>query len=54
MERDLIVAWVRAGAPWPSGVTLAERKPPPIKRVTPPATAPGSPAEAAAMVDEFE
>jgi hypothetical protein len=52
-EVELLDAWVRAGAPWPSGVTLTERKPPPIKRVTPPATTPASPAEAAAMVDDI-
>jgi hypothetical protein len=52
-EIELLDAWVRAGAPWPSGVTLTERKPPPIKRVTPPAKAPASPAEAAAMVDDI-
>jgi hypothetical protein len=52
-EVELLDAWVRAGAQWPSGVTLAERKPAPLKRVALPDKAPASPAEAAAMLDDI-
>jgi hypothetical protein len=52
-EVELLDAWVRAGAPWPSGITLTERKPTPIKRVAMPDRAPASPAEAAAMLDDI-
>jgi hypothetical protein len=52
-EVDLLDAWVLAGAPWPSGVTLTERKPAPIKHVALPNKAPASPAEAATMLDDI-
>ena len=52
-EVELLDAWVLAGAPWPSGITLTERKPDPIKRVALPDKAPRSPAEAAAMLDDI-
>ncbi|MDA0765564.1 MAG: DUF1553 domain-containing protein [Verrucomicrobia bacterium] len=52
-EVALLDSWVSAGAPWPKGITLTERKPAPIKRVAMPDKAPASPAEAAAMLDDL-
>lgn len=46
-------AWVLAGAPWPQGITLTERKPEPVKRVPLPSKAPASPKEAAAQLDDI-
>lgn len=50
---ELLEAWVRAGAPWPDGLTLTQRTPPAPKRVALPEKAPATPAEAAAMLDEI-
>jgi len=52
-EVELLEAWIRSGAHWPSGVTLTERKPDPPKRVPMPSKPPASPAEAAAMLDDI-
>ncbi len=52
-EVAILDAWVKAGAPWPEGVTLTEKKPDPIKRVSLPDKAPESPSEAAAMIDDI-
>jgi hypothetical protein len=52
-EVALLDDWVRGGAKWPQGVTLTERKPEQVKRVAMPDKVPGSPAEAAAMVDDI-
>lgn len=52
-EVAVLTAWVKAGAPWPEGVTLTEKKPAPIKRVSLPTKTPESPAEAAAMTDDI-
>jgi hypothetical protein len=50
-EVGLLDAWVDAGASWPPGLTLQERKPTSAARVAMPDKAPGSAAEAAAMLD---
>ena len=50
---SLLDDWVRNGASWPKGLTLTERKPEPVRRVTMPTTVPASPAEAAAMIDDI-
>ena len=52
-EVALLDAWVEAGAEWPEGVTLTERKPVALKRVALPKKAPGSATEAAAMLDDL-
>lgn len=52
-EVALLDAWVQAGAPWPKGVTLVERKPKKPKRVAMPEKAPNSNLEAAAMLDNI-
>ena len=52
-EVGLLDAWVRAGAPWPEGVVLTQRTPPPLKRVALPDKVPASPVEAAAMLDDI-
>lgn len=52
-EVALLDAWVKAGAKWPEGVTLTERKPEKPKRVAMPAKAPASDIEAAAMLDDI-
>ncbi|MFM7180739.1 MAG: DUF1553 domain-containing protein [Verrucomicrobiales bacterium] len=52
-EVKLLEEWVRAGAYWPSGVILTERKPEPPKRVSIPAKPPASAAEAAAILDDI-
>jgi hypothetical protein len=46
-------AWVKAGADWPKGITLTERKPAAPKRVAMPNKAPDSAKEAAAMLDDI-
>ncbi|MEX1047934.1 MAG: DUF1553 domain-containing protein [Akkermansiaceae bacterium] len=53
VEVAMLNAWVKAGAKWPEGVTLTERKPDPVKRVSLPETAPATPVEAAAMIDDI-
>lgn len=53
MEVAKLNAWVKAGAKWPEGVTLTERKPDPVKRVALPDKPPATPAEAAAMIDDI-
>jgi hypothetical protein len=53
MEVAKLDAWIKAGATWPEGVTLTERKPDPVKRVTLPEKSPATPAEAAAMIDDI-
>ncbi|YCM44550.1 DUF1553 domain-containing protein [Verrucomicrobiaceae bacterium 227] len=52
-EVALLDAWVEAGANWPEGVTLTERKPEAPQRVTMPPKAPTSNNEAAAMLDDI-
>lgn len=52
-EVAILDAWVTAGAPWPKGVTLVERKPEKPKRVAMPEKAPGSEHEAAALLDDI-
>ncbi|MDA7881068.1 PSD1 and planctomycete cytochrome C domain-containing protein [Akkermansiaceae bacterium] len=54
-HEDLVLldAWVKAGAHWPKGVTLTERKPVKPKRVAMPTKAPESNSEAAAMLDDL-
>ncbi len=52
-EVELLDAWVRAGAPWPSGVKLTQRTPPALKRVPLPNKPPTSPTAAAAMLDDI-
>lgn len=52
-EVALLDAWVEAGADWPEGVTLTERKPVAPKRVAMPTKAPASNTEAAAMLDDI-
>ena len=52
-EVAILDAWVEAGAPWPEGITLTERKPPEPKRVALPKNAPKNELEAAAMVDDI-
>jgi hypothetical protein len=52
-EIALLDAWVEAGADWPEGVTLTERKPKAPKRVALPKKVPASNAEAAAMLDDL-
>lgn len=52
-EVALLDAWVEAGAEWPEGVTLTERKPVALKRIALPKKAPGSATEAAAMLDDL-
>ena len=50
---ELLDAWVRDGAPWPSGVKLTQRSPQPLKRVALPDKPPTSPTAAAAMLDDL-
>jgi hypothetical protein len=50
-EVELLDEWVKTGATWPSGITLTERKPTPVKRVALPDKAPASATEAATMLD---
>ena len=52
-QADLLEAWIKAGAKWPKGVTLKERKPKAPKRVAMPKKAPKSNLEAAAMLDDI-
>lgn len=52
-EVALLDAWVEAGAPWPKGVILVERKPEKPKRVAMPEKAPKSNLEAASMLDDI-
>ena len=52
-DAAILDAWVEAGAEWPKGVTLTERKPEKPKRVAMPTKAPGSNAEAASMLDDL-
>ena len=52
-EVALLDAWVKAGAKWPKGLTLKERKPVAPKRVAMPKKAPTSNIEAAAMLDDL-
>ena len=52
-EVALLDAWVEAGADWPEGITLTERKPVVPTRVTMPKKTPGSTTEAAVMLDEL-
>ncbi len=52
-EVAILDEWVKAGAVWPDGITLTERKPPPIMRVSIPEKAPESSAEAAAILDDI-
>ena len=52
-EVAILDAWVKAGAPWPKGATLTEKKPEPIKRVSLPEKPPESLSEAAEMVDDI-
>jgi len=52
-DLKLLDAWVKAGAKWPKGVTLTERKPPKPKRVAMPSKAPDSVHEAAEMLDDL-
>jgi mono/diheme cytochrome c family protein len=52
-EVALLDAWVKAGAKWPEGLTLTERKPIAPRRVAMPAKAPTSNTEAAAMLDDL-
>ena len=52
-QLELLTAWVKAGAQWPEGVTLTEKKPEQIKRVELPEKAPANPREAAAMLDDI-
>ena len=52
-ELELLIAWVRAGAHWPKGVTLTEKKPDPVKRVSLPTKPPANLLEAASMLDDI-
>ena len=54
-HEDLVLLneWVKAGAKWPKGVTLTERKPVKPKRVAMPTKAPESNFEAAEMLDDL-
>ena len=52
-EVALLDEWVKAGAPWPEGVTLIEQKPEPIKRVPIPDRIPVSAADAASIIDDI-
>ncbi|MFK7909894.1 MAG: DUF1549 domain-containing protein, partial [Akkermansiaceae bacterium] len=52
-EVALLDAWVKAGAKWPKGVTLTERKPEKPKRVAMPKKAPANNIEAAAFLDDI-
>lgn len=52
-EVAMLDAWVEAGAEWPEGVTLTERKPEMPKRVAMPTTIPSSNSEAAVMLDDL-
>ena len=54
-HEDLVLLdeWVKAGAQWPKGVTLTERKPAKPKRVAMPTKAPESNFEAAEMLDDL-
>lgn len=52
-EVALLDAWVKAGAPWPEGVVLTEKKPEPIKRVSIPDRIPESAADAATILDDI-
>ncbi|MFK7851719.1 MAG: DUF1549 domain-containing protein [Akkermansiaceae bacterium] len=45
-------AWIKSGAKWPSGLTLKEKKPEPIKRVPIPNRIPKSAEDAAGIIDE--
>ena len=52
-EVTLLDAWVKAGAKWPQGITLTEKKPVKPKRVAMPKKAPTSNIEAAAFLDDI-
>ena len=52
-EVAILDAWVEAGAEWPEGVTLTERKPKMPKRVPMPTRIPSSNSEAAVMLDDL-
>ena len=52
-EVALLDAWVKAGADWPEGVTLTERKPVAPKRVAMPKNPPSSIKQAALMLDDI-
>ena len=52
-EVTILDAWVEAGAEWPEGVTLTERKPEMPKRVAMPTRIPSSNSEAAVMLDDL-
>lgn len=52
-EVAMLDAWVKAGAPWPKGVTLIEQKPKPIQRVSIPNHAPESATDAASILDDI-
>jgi len=52
-ELELLDAWVKAGAHWPKGITLTEKKPLKPKRVAMPSKAPDSVNEAAEMLDDL-
>ena len=52
-EVAILDAWVEAGAEWPEGVTLTERKPEMPKRVAMPTRIPSSNSEAAVMLDDL-
>lgn len=52
-EVAILDAWVEAGAEWPEGVTLTERKPEMPKRVAMPTRIPSSNSEAAFMLDDL-
>ena len=52
-EVALLDAWVKAGADWPEGVTLTERKPLAPKRVAMPKNPPSSIKQAALMLDDI-
>ncbi len=49
----MLDAWVKAGAQWPEGVVLTEKKPEPIKRVSIPKRTPASAADAANILDDI-
>ena len=52
-EIALLNKWVKAGAPWPEGITLTEQKPEPVKRVSIPDRTPESATDAAAILDDI-
>jgi hypothetical protein len=52
-EIDTLVAWVKAGADWPDGVTLTAREPEPLKRAPMPDRPPENTADAARQLDEM-